>query len=107
MLQLLIACSIFRHSVRIAGVADFGLLGSSSGNSSTGSGNTTSTGGGNFNSTSNGNSSSTTNSTTGGGDGGGDGGITTGTGNQIEQQPWFWIAVVVAIMYIFSGQQAL
>jgi hypothetical protein len=86
------------------------LLGSSSGNSSTGSGNTTSTGGGNFNSTSNGNSTSTTNSTTGGdgGDGGGgDGGITTGTGNQIEQQPWFWIAVVVAIMYIFSGQQAL
>ncbi|KAH8948491.1 hypothetical protein BDL97_11G096400 [Sphagnum fallax] len=82
----------------------------SSGNSSTGSGNTTSTGGGNFNSTSNGNSTSTTNSTTGGdgGDGGGgDGGITTGTGNQIEQQPWFWIAVVVAIMYIFSGQQAL
>jgi hypothetical protein len=106
-LQLLIACSIFRHSVRIAGVADFGLLGSSSGNSSTGSGNTTSPSGGNFNSSSNGNSSTTTNSTTGGGDGGGDGGITTGTGNQIEQQPWFWIAVVVAIMYIFSGQQAL
>ncbi|KAH9548665.1 hypothetical protein CY35_11G099600 [Sphagnum magellanicum] len=76
----------------------------SSGNSSTGSGNTTSTGGGNLNSTSNGNSSTTTG---GGGGGGGDGSITTGTGNQIEQQPWFWIAVVVAIMYILSGQQAL